>query len=171
MAWSTPRTWVTGETVTAAHMNQEVRDNWNAALPDGVTGASWSPTLRAATSNPTTSAVAGVEYQIGAIQFVYVRFVLSGGGSGDYLVDLPVASSGLTASTAAGKAQRIGGFIIRDDSPPHMIEGAVVLYDSDTVWFNANSTEGAGGGVLSHDNPRNWASGDVLSFEAHYPFA
>lgn len=27
MAWSTPRTWVTGEVVTSAHMNTEVRDN------------------------------------------------------------------------------------------------------------------------------------------------
>ncbi len=27
MAWQTPRTWVTGEIVTAAHLNQDVRDN------------------------------------------------------------------------------------------------------------------------------------------------
>jgi hypothetical protein len=29
MAWTTPRTWVTGETVTAAQMNAHVRDNFN----------------------------------------------------------------------------------------------------------------------------------------------
>lgn len=27
MAWTTPRTWTTGEIVTAAHMNEQVRDN------------------------------------------------------------------------------------------------------------------------------------------------
>lgn len=27
MAWVTPRTWVTGELVTAAHLNQDIRDN------------------------------------------------------------------------------------------------------------------------------------------------
>ena len=34
MAWSTPRTWVTGELVTAALLNSYVRDNQNA-LHDG----------------------------------------------------------------------------------------------------------------------------------------
>ena len=29
MAWTTPRTWVTGETVTAALMNTHIRDNLN----------------------------------------------------------------------------------------------------------------------------------------------
>lgn len=32
MAWTTPRTWVTGEIVTAAIMNQQVRDNESALL-------------------------------------------------------------------------------------------------------------------------------------------
>jgi hypothetical protein len=29
MAWTTPRTWTTGETVTAAMLNEQVRDNEN----------------------------------------------------------------------------------------------------------------------------------------------
>lgn len=33
MAWTTPRTWTTGELVTAAIMNAHVRDNFNALAP------------------------------------------------------------------------------------------------------------------------------------------
>jgi hypothetical protein len=32
VAWTTPRTWVTGEIVTATIMNTHVRDNFNAVL-------------------------------------------------------------------------------------------------------------------------------------------
>ena len=35
MAWSAPRTWVASETLTAALLNQELRDNLNAAFPVG----------------------------------------------------------------------------------------------------------------------------------------
>ena len=39
MAWTTPRTWVTGETVTAALMNAHVRDNFRETSPFTVTTA------------------------------------------------------------------------------------------------------------------------------------
>lgn len=35
MPWTTPRTWVSGETVTAALMNTHVRDNLAEILPSG----------------------------------------------------------------------------------------------------------------------------------------
>lgn len=35
MAWTTPRTWVTGEVVTASLLNSHLRDNMNAFLPVG----------------------------------------------------------------------------------------------------------------------------------------
>lgn len=36
MAWSAPRTWSAGELVTAAYMNQDVRDNENALRSGGI---------------------------------------------------------------------------------------------------------------------------------------
>lgn len=36
MAWTTPRTWTTGELVTAAIMNAHIRDNQNTLNPAGV---------------------------------------------------------------------------------------------------------------------------------------
>ena len=38
MAWTTPRTWVTGEIVTAALLNTHVRDNLNVTAPAIMTG-------------------------------------------------------------------------------------------------------------------------------------
>jgi len=175
MAWSDPRTWVTGETVTAAHMNQEVRDNLNASFPDQEDGNAWSPTLEGTSSDPGTSAVAGIEYTIGAIQFVWARWVLSSAGSGDYFVTLPATASGVTATSAAGKGQVIGTFHIRDDTPAQMIDGNVLLLTSTTAGFHTSSHEGQslGGdsGVISADNPRDWAAGDVISFYGMFPVA
>ena len=39
MAWTDPRTWVTGEVVTASLMNTHVRDNLNMTAPHIVTTA------------------------------------------------------------------------------------------------------------------------------------
>ena len=37
MAWTAPRTWVTGETVTAALMNAQIKDNFLVSGPAQVT--------------------------------------------------------------------------------------------------------------------------------------
>jgi len=176
MAYSTPRTWATDEVVTAAQMNQEVRDNLDAGFPDEVEAIDWTPTLEASASNPSTSAVTGRRWRVGPLQFVLARFVLSTGGSGEYFVTLPVAASGITANTGAGLGQAIGTFQARDITPAWMLQGNVLLKTADSVVFHASSAEGAAGGgtesgILQHSGPRAWGSGDVFSFMAFYPVA
>lgn len=172
MAWSSPRTWTTGEVVTAAHMNQEIRDNLNALFPDGVTGVSWSPTLEATTTDPGTSAVAGVEYTDGAVQKCWARWVLSSGGTGTYFVTLPSTAVGLTAASGAGEGQAVGSFQILDISPAHMLGGTVLLRSTTRAHFMSDSdAHGTPSGVINHNTPRTWASGDILSFYAQYPIA
>jgi hypothetical protein len=39
MAWTAPRTWVTGEIVTAAYLNSNVRDNMLETSPGKATAA------------------------------------------------------------------------------------------------------------------------------------
>lgn len=41
MAWTTPRTWVAGELVTAALFNSHIRDNENA-IKDGLSGTGFT---------------------------------------------------------------------------------------------------------------------------------
>lgn len=170
MAYSTPRTWATAEVVTAAHLNQEVRDNLDAAFPDEVASISWTPTLEASGSNPSTSAVTGRRWRVGPLEFVWARFVLSTGGSGAYEVTLPSTVSGLTSNTGAGMGQVLGSFHIRDITPANMIAGNVLLKNATTIHFHASSVVGPSG-IISHDNPYAWGSGDVLSFQAAYTIA
>lgn len=49
MAWTTPRTWVTGEVVTAAYFNTNLRDNLNFLV-----GAAGAEVLTSETTTSTT---------------------------------------------------------------------------------------------------------------------
>ena len=90
-SWTaTPRTWVAGEVPTAANFNSDVRD-FGRAFADAWT--SYTPTLTAASSNPTNWTAAG--YYVRAGKLVIAKFVLTAGasmtnGSGTYRVALPV---------------------------------------------------------------------------------
>ena len=167
MAYSAPQTWTTSQVVTAADLNQDIRDNTNALFPDGATGNAWSPTLKGTTSDPSVSATAGVEYTIGAIQFCMVRWVFSANGSGEFYVAAPATASGLTASTTDGAGQVVGTFLIRDNSPGWVRGGMVYLDTTSQFYFVFDDTLD-NNGILTHNNPRTWASGDVLSLQAWY---
>lgn len=170
MAFSAWRTWSTGEVVTAAHLNQEVRDNGEALFPDEASAASWSPTLAATGSNPSTSSVSGRQYQVGALMFVWARFVLSSGGDGTYTVSLPTAASGITANATHSSGQVIGVFHGRDDSGDLAVEGNVLLRNNSSVHFMMRGVQPDGAGI-DHNTPVTWASGDIMSFHAVYPVA
>lgn len=168
MAWSTPRTWSTSEVVTAAHMNQEVRDNLTAVFPDDEAGVDWNPTLKGTSGDPGVSAVDGIQYRVGPVQFLWARFVLSSGGSGTYYVQVPNAAVGVVADAADGKGQTVGTFLIRDDSPGWVRGGAVYLHTSTLLRFVFDDTV-TENGLLTSSNIKTWASGDVLSFQAMFP--
>jgi hypothetical protein len=168
MAFSSWRTWVTGEVVTSAHMNQEVRDNGLALFPNEDLNVDWDPTLEATGSNPGVSAVNGARYRIGAIQFVWARFELSSAGSGVWTVALPVAASGVNASASSGAGQIIGSWHARDASITRTLGGGVLLQALDTVWFHSDEYTATG---VNESAPVAWASGDVFSFHAQYPVA
>lgn len=171
MAFSEPRTWVTGEVVTAAHLNQDIRDNHNAYFGNGVTKVSFVPTLEATTTNPGVSSKTGGHISAGALGVVWGRYVLSSGGTGTYFVTLPNTAD-LTGTTSLSKGQAVGSFQIVDDSAPHMLGGTVFLASTTTARFASDSSvHGTSSGLITETTPRTWASGDVLSFYAQYPIA
>ncbi len=61
MAWTTPRTWVTGETVTAAQMNAHIRDNFRETSPFTVTTAGDLSYADAANSMNSRLAIGGTQ--------------------------------------------------------------------------------------------------------------
>jgi hypothetical protein len=84
MAWSAPRTWVTSEVVTAAQLNQEIRDNLNA-----LNGFVRKTTDESITSSTAVQNDDHLLYTIGAtgtyVFDLYVRIV-AGNAAGDIQV-------------------------------------------------------------------------------------
>lgn len=79
MAWTTPRTWTTGELVTAALMNTHVRDNLSDLHQDGT----WTPTLTFGGSSTgiTYSTQSGGYLKVGRFVLCSARISLSSKGS------------------------------------------------------------------------------------------
>lgn len=95
MAWTTPRTWVAGETVTAAIMNSHVRDNFNAV---GDPWTSYTPSWTASTTNPTigNGTLTGAYRQAGKLVMFRIRIVFGSTttrGSGEYRWGFPVTAA------------------------------------------------------------------------------
>lgn len=160
-------TFATNENpLASAKLNQATNDQFLALFPDGDTADSWSPSLTATSANPAATG-AGRQYQVGAMMHVWQRWTITGGdgGAGFWVVELPVACSGLTASTAEGSGTAIGSWTLRDNSLPSSASGSVILRASDEVWFNV------GPGMLSATFPFLITTDDVFSFHAVYPVA
>lgn len=155
MVWTAPRTWVAGESPTAANFNTHVRDNLLAMTE----WATYTPTI----ANVTTSTLAARYISAGKLVKVRARFTLTAAPTGTVTVTLPV-----TASTAIGTGQ---GF------PIGMITGlrqgtgyrvATVYQSSSTVVsFQSDSSATAWANAV----PVAWANTDVWSFYCEYEAA
>jgi hypothetical protein len=60
MAWTAPRTWTAGEILTAALMNEQLRDNMNAIITDGL------PSLVVAPSAAASMATSAAPFRLSA---------------------------------------------------------------------------------------------------------
>lgn len=93
MAWTAPRTWVAGETVTAALMNTHVRDNLKAL---GDPWTSYTPTL----VGMTIGNGAVVAKYLSAGKFTVVRVWLTAGGTTAYTAAITISLPAAVAATA-----------------------------------------------------------------------
>ena len=107
MAWSAPRTWVAGETLTAALLNAELRDNLNAAAPVG----SIHYYIRAATTAETlinAFALEGNGVQVLRATYGALNTLLSslgypfGSGNGSTTLTLPDIQSRMLVAMGNG---------------------------------------------------------------------
>lgn len=176
MAYTDPSTltWQTEEKPTSAKMNQATNDQFLALFPNGAAAASWTPVLEGATSNPTTSSATGRQYQIGALMFVWARFVITNPGSGRWSVELPKAASNLTGDGTASTPGNVIGSWQAGDGSSAIRGGNVVLRASDTVIFLRTDpvTGGSGlGDTSTFPFSGGVPSGSVLTFHAVYPAA
>lgn len=176
MAYTDPSTltWQTEEKPTSAKMNQATNDQFLAVLPNGVAGASWTPVLKGATSDPTTSSATGRQYQVGALMFVWARFVITDPGSGRWSVELPKAAANLTGDGTVATPGNIVGSWQAGDGVSAIRGGSVILRASGTVIFVRADPQFGGsaiGDTATFPFSSGVVSGSVLTFHAVYPAA
>lgn len=152
MAWTAPRTWVAGETVTAALMNTHVRDNLKAI---GDPWTAYTPTI----VNVTTSSI--FANFLAAGKWIEVRFkiVISAAPTGVVTLSVPV-----TASTSAGTTSAIGNVLGLRGTFQH---AAVNQITSTTVNFMSHG----GATAWAAGVPVAWANTDVWSGHFGYEAA
>lgn len=166
MAWSTPRTWTTGELVTAAHLNQEVRDNLAAAHPLGVDA--WTPYTPTLTqSGAVTKTVTYAKYQrVGRLIHFAVNLSITGTGTASnvVLVGLPVAAS------AGFDGCQLGPGLIYDSSASTVYNGNAAVVGTTTahIWPAADGAVTALGGRAF---TAALASGDLIRMSGTYEAA
>ncbi|MEU0393803.1 hypothetical protein ABZ208_13670 [Streptomyces sp. NPDC006208] len=105
-----PRTWVVGETVTAALMNQEIRDQINSVL---AAWTSYTPTWTSAGTAPAlgNGTLVGRYMKIGRTVIYQINLIAGSTttfGTGGYSFELPATSANVGASFI-GNAHLLSG--------------------------------------------------------------
>lgn len=118
-----PRTWVVGETVTAALMNQEIRDQLNSMFAAWTT---FTPTWTASTTNPTigNGTLSGRYMKIGRTVICEINTIAGstttfGSGNYNWLLPAQAANSGIAKVGAAhwlGTDRWVGQVIISSNA-------------------------------------------------------
>lgn len=165
MAYTTPRTWVTGELVTAALLNTHLRDNLSAAFPLGVDAwTTYTPTLTQSATVTKTGTYA--KYQR-AGRWITVQVFLTVTGAGTaanaVLVGLPV-----TAAFGSSPLE-VGTGTVFDSSANLAYKGNAIMASTSTVQFRASGTSTSVLGVT--DFAAALASGDTVAMTVTYEAA
>lgn len=153
MAWTSPRTWVSGEVPPATTWNTHIRDNLKAI---GDPWTAYTPTL----TGFTASTNAGKYVLAGKLAHIVVRCVLNAAPTGTMTVGLPTPA----LSTTGGYT----GLVTAGDAGTANYVGAVVLNNTTSVLFIPAPSSG---GVFNATTPFTWVSGDTLNFSFTYEAA
>lgn len=163
MAWATPRTWVSGELVTAALLNQHIRDNLNAVVPNGPNGwTAYTPTLTQSVT--VTKTVTYAKYmKVGrlVVAQVYLAITSAGTASNNIVIGLPVTAAGPTFLNVGT------GWIVNGGL---RYKGTVELASTTTVFLRPTNTTTTG--VLGGDTlTAALAAGNEINLTATYESA
>jgi hypothetical protein len=175
---TTPRTWVVGETVTAALMNQEIRDQWNSvvgAWTDYSSSIVWGAESGTAPAIGNGTIVARYLKVGRSVDYMFIITMGStttygdGGGAANYYFSLPAAPA------ASWVGLRTATTFWRDSS-------ASINQHGVGIWSTANHANGSIRQIASPDTAgaafwdaaapfASLASGDTFWFEGRYEAA
>jgi hypothetical protein len=161
-----------GATIYETDTDRYVSYNGSAWLVLGqMVTSSYTPTLTAATTNPTagTSAVTSARYTLFGGKWCTVRGTIRFGtsgvsaGSGQYLISLPVA----TATTLGAGVDAVGAGLVFDSSSTNVVQAIFYVAGSGS----SNMAGFANGAQITNAAPWVWAASDYLSFTLTYETA
>lgn len=168
MAYTTPRTWVAGDVLTAAQLNVDIRDNLAAAFPIGIGGAWTAYTPALATWVTGNGTIAGRYQKVGRIVLFVVDFT---SGSTSTYMGTPTVSVPVAADITFNRP--IARVVFQDATGAGWIEGAAEFVNTTTVRPYAFTSDGAyvAGVLVTATVPFTWAVGDTLRIRGIYEAA
>lgn len=163
MGWTAPRTWVAGEQITAALLNEQIRDNLNAFMG---TWTPFTPTWTATTTNPSIGdgTLSGRYSDAGKTVFSYLNIVMGSTttyGSGNYRFGLPKTArvmgtnhglSGWTQASDVSAGQKFACF-------PRLVASSTEVY---SLTYEYAAGAGDLWSDLTPTAPTTWQPGDTL---------
>ncbi|TXS30722.1 hypothetical protein EAO71_20210 [Streptomyces sp. ms191] len=160
-----PRTWVVGEVVTAALLNQEIRDQISSML---AAWTSYTPAWTAATTNPVLNngSIAGLYMKLGRTVQVHAEMTAGSTttyGSGQWSMSLPAAST-TSPGIRIGTAQASGS--IRAAGHTTVNNNATTF----GIWFPA-TTAVSNLSACTATVPFTWANTNILRCTLTYEAA
>ncbi|MGW7195555.1 hypothetical protein [Streptomyces chryseus] len=166
-----PRTWVVGETVTAAMLNAEIRDQLTSMF-DAWT--SFTPTWTGVTTNPVlgNGTLVGRQLKIG--RTCKVQYTLTVGSATTFGADELRFSLPFTAANISGGQPGVLNWTYARSGTPNFAMGASPLSNAGTttgfIWLANPGTIGDWN-VWSSGSPWVGAAGDVLRGYGEYQTA
>lgn len=131
MAWTSPRTWLSGETLTAALMNVHLRDNLKAI---GDPWTAWTPTVTAESGTFTTVSGAGRYIAAGKLITFSASITITtvGTAASSVKFTLPVAALAVNTYIGGGRENTTTGAQLQVWNTPGSGTGAayIIRYDN-----------------------------------------
>ncbi|MGW2837300.1 hypothetical protein ACWCWD_06265 [Streptomyces sp. NPDC001493] len=160
-----PRTWTVGETVTAAQLNQEIRDQF-ASILDAWTA--YTPTWTAATTNPVlgNGTIVGRYLKVGRTMQIHIELTMGSTttyGSGAWTISLPVAAAS-GSGTRVGVAHALGSIRVAGNTQVGATSTSITTFFPASTSVSNLSNAGA-------TNPFTWAATNTLRIDLTYETA
>lgn len=163
MTWTAPRTWVSGETVTAAIMNTHLRDNLKSF---GDAWAGYTPVWTGTTTNPVlNNGTMTGDYTVAGKWITYrIRVVVGStttfGTGTSWFWTLPVTASGSNVSDP------IGVGTLTDTSAGTIFPNHALAINTTAIALAFET-----GNRVSGTSPLAWAVGDKINIIGTYEAA
>ncbi|UUW87394.1 hypothetical protein [Pimelobacter simplex] len=166
MPWNNPKTWLPNAVLTAAELNQYVRDNFRAI---GDAWTSYTPTWTSSSTQPALGNGTATGRYLQAGKLIVYRSAVAMGttttfGAGQYYLSLPVAAHVTGTQLVHGEAV-IGSSV-------YVIRGRILTADTTKAFLYCSpTTAGAADRAVSPTTPGSFANGSQIIVTGIYEAA